>query len=104
MNKKDYKKIIDKLNKKLNTNIFNFEYCGGTFKTIAGNVDVYLHSYDNKDKVYSIFIEYHNPKQAMEYTPMVDEYDGKANIHCFNSDEAINMIDYYLIPGDDKVC
>lgn len=97
MNKKDYNRIIKELNKRLNTDKFNFGYCGGTFKTTLGKVDINLHEYDRYDKIYSIYIKFYNIKKLKEYGVFhYNEYNGKANIHSSNINNVLNMIAYYI--------
>ena len=98
MNKKDYSKIIKELNKRLNTDKFNFGYCGGTFKTTLGKVDIHLHEYNRYDKIYSVYIKYHNIKKAKEYGVLnCDEYTGKANIYSSDINYVLDMIVYHTL-------
>lgn len=98
MNKKDYSKIIKKLNERLNTDKFNFGYCGGTFKTSLGKTDIHLHEYDRYNKIYSVYIKYHNVKKAIEYGAInCDKDNGKVNIHSSDINYVLNMIVYYTL-------
>lgn len=97
MNKKDYSRIIKELNKRLNTDKFNFEYCGGVFGTSLGKVEVYLHEYDKKENIYSVFIKFNDIEKLKENGIFhYNEYNGKANIHSSDIEYALNMIAYYI--------
>lgn len=97
MNKKDYSKIIQELNERLNTKKFNFQKCGGVFGTSLGKVEVYLHGYDEKENIYSVFIKFNDIEKLKENGIFhYNEYSGKANIYSSDIGYVLNMIAYYI--------